>query len=580
MRRGYSETGERIQLRLKRFGHDPTLDGIPAGFQFARSPRPMASSGEEKVDNLPSLFDGTDLPICAALGIARREQLNNRSLRLVALSDETAAGLVGDLYRCLQGNLPNPVVARSQQLWRCRRATRIADRNASPEKILEKSAAMLAARHHMPGWFNQCPVATGLADSHKDKHRAVDLVHVTGETARLVELKWAAHTPAHAAFQVLEYGLAYALARRHKTEFGLEDRLLMRVRDVRLEVLALQAFFEGEDWRPLFATLDRALAGFARRHSNGEWTMSLAARAFPGDFDSVPFENGETARTSCNAPRLTAEGLRVREALCRTAPARAATRDRFLPGIPALDVKRSLDAAPGREIASGKFDSPGSSAALAVNAFGFFLHRPGDLPPLPGCPDKGWPAGSLSLETTVRFPWRGGRHPVLDCLVATSSALVGIESKRYEPWRGAKPARFSDTYWCPVWGERMTGYQRLRDMLRANPRLFAFLDAAQLVKHAFGLRSAVHPPRGHAGLEPILFYIHAEPSHWPGSGRRIDAAAIDGHRKEIARFAHLVEGDEVAFVPCSWRRILDVWRRNDCTEIADHAAAVAARFSP
>ena len=36
--------------------------------------------------------------------------------------------------------------------------------------------------------------------------------------------------------------------------------------------------------------------------------------------------------------------------------------------------------AAGNEIATGKFDSPESSAALAANAFGFFLQRASELP--------------------------------------------------------------------------------------------------------------------------------------------------------------------------------------------------------
>ena len=42
-----------------------------------------------------------------------------------------------------------------------------------------------------------------------------------------------------------------------------------------------------------------------------------------------------------------------------------------------------------------------------------------DLPPLPDCGQAAWPARSLVLEATVHFPWRGGRHPVLDCLVGS-----------------------------------------------------------------------------------------------------------------------------------------------------------------
>ena len=113
---------------------------------------------------------------------------------------------------------------------------------------------------------------------------------------------------------------------------------------------------------------------------------------------------------------------------------------------------------------------------------------------------------------------------MLDCLVATPSALIGIESKRYEPSRGAKTTHFSDTYWRPVWGTRMKGYERVRELLGKNPHYFAFLDAAQLVKHAFGLRSEVYGPGTHHGLTPFIYYVYAEPKNWPGTGRRVDAS--------------------------------------------------------
>ena len=58
---------------------------------------------------------------------------------------------------------------------------------------------------------------------------------------------------------------------------------------------------------------------------------------------------------------------------------------RFLPGVPGTQVEAILNAAPGNEIKSGKFDRPESSAALAANTFGYFLDRPEDLPALPGC---------------------------------------------------------------------------------------------------------------------------------------------------------------------------------------------------
>lgn len=247
--------------------------------------------------------------------------------------------------------------------------------------------------------------------------------------------------------------------------------------------------------------------------------------------------------------------------------------DRFLPGVPGPEIEKILNAAPGDEIASGKFDNPESSAKLAANAFGFFLNRAQDLPPLPDCGQQEWPASSLRLEAEVCFPWSGGRHPVLDCLVTTPSALIGIESKRFEPFRSKFRAKFSKTYWRPVWGDRMAGYEGVRDKLR---EVYRFLDAAQLVKHAFALRTAVRED----GRAPILFYLYAEPEVWPKDGRPLSDADKSAHSEEVARFAEDVAGDEVTFVSCSYRKLLEDWARHEDSEIRAHAAAVTECFSP
>lgn len=50
------------------------------------------------------------------------------------------------------------------------------------------------------------------------------------------------------------------------------------------------------------------------------------------------------------------------------------TEPLFLLGVPEAHVRGLLAAASGDEIGSGKSASPESSAALAVNAFGWFVH--------------------------------------------------------------------------------------------------------------------------------------------------------------------------------------------------------------
>ena len=251
--------------------------------------------------------------------------------------------------------------------------------------------------------------------------------------------------------------------------------------------------------------------------------------------------------------------------------------NRFLPGVPATQVEAMLNAAQGNEITSGKFDSPKSSSALAANTFGFFLNRTHDLPPLPGCGFMTWPACSLDLEKTVNFPWRGGRHPVLDVLITTPSALIGVESKRFEPFESS----ISDAFWREVWGNHMGSYEQLRDELYLRDKgLYAHLNVTQLIKHALALRAQVNRRGGHHGLTPTLVYLYAEPEFWPNDGRPIREEERARHKEEIADFAGHVEGDEVRFISCSYRELLSVWQESGTPEVRSHAEAVIRRFAP
>jgi hypothetical protein len=249
----------------------------------------------------------------------------------------------------------------------------------------------------------------------------------------------------------------------------------------------------------------------------------------------------------------------------------------LLPGVPADLILEIYGRAPGNEIASGKFASPESSAALAANTFGPFVARPAEVQPPPGGEAWGWPASSVRLEAILRFPWRGGRHPCLDALIETPSALIGVESKRYEPFRAKAAVAWSDAYPRPVWGAAMAGYERIRDRLQEGRSTFALLDAAQLVKHAFALRTTVHREERCRGKLPVLLYLYAEPQQWP-SGRPISRAAIEAHRAEIRSFADAVSGDEVVFHACSYRELISAWTASSHDFNRGHAAAIASRF--
>jgi hypothetical protein len=251
----------------------------------------------------------------------------------------------------------------------------------------------------------------------------------------------------------------------------------------------------------------------------------------------------------------------------------------FLPGLPVDLIRACYTAAAGNEIATGKFDNRRSSAALAANTFGKYLGRPEAMPRLPGDRGTDWPAKQIQLEATLRFPWPGGRLPCLDAMITTSERLIGVESKRFEPFRIGRSARLSPAYWRPLWGTQMTQYEAMRNRLHEAEESFRYLDATELVRHAFGLRTAVHRDARRRGLSPLLLYVFAEPDHGP-DGRAIPPDAHVAHRSEVARFKAAVAGDEVDFRAFSYRELLAGWVAAGSLEDIEHAGAVIRLFGP
>jgi len=245
----------------------------------------------------------------------------------------------------------------------------------------------------------------------------------------------------------------------------------------------------------------------------------------------------------------------------------------FLPGVPARYVLERLAKADGHEMSSGKLLSPESSAALAVNTFGWFHDRPERLPPFAMLGQDISSPTVVEVEYRARFPWSGGRHPWLDAWAETSEAVIGIESKRFEPYRGQKTGFLSPAYDRQVWHDRMAPFEVMRDRLRSPDEHFNFLDAVQLVKHAFGLVTEGR----RKNKRPYLVYLFAEPPEY--AGRPIADGDKRTHRAEIARFAAAVSGAEVGFEAISYREWLATWPDAD-SELVHHRAAIIARFQP
>ncbi|ABI77449.1 hypothetical protein HNE_2509 [Hyphomonas neptunium ATCC 15444] len=241
----------------------------------------------------------------------------------------------------------------------------------------------------------------------------------------------------------------------------------------------------------------------------------------------------------------------------------------FLPGVPKDYILERLAASPGNEIASGKLLSPASSAALAINCIGWFIEQANLFPPLPGLEGL-FPAEIVDVEFQARFPWRGGHHPWLDGVVITKTHLIGIESKRYEPFRDAKKAAFSDAYERPVW-EGLEPYAALKDALRSNELRYQHLDAVQLIKHALGLCTEAKRRE----LQPALFYLYAEPAHLLHSDK--GRSAIARHRAEIAEFSERASSARIQFAAASYNDWIGRWPTDD-RYLAEHAKSISFVF--
>ena len=241
----------------------------------------------------------------------------------------------------------------------------------------------------------------------------------------------------------------------------------------------------------------------------------------------------------------------------------------FLPGVPKEHVRYRLRQAARDGIGSDRLEHPESSAALAVNAFGWFIPRPQSLPILPGTEEAG-AATRIEVAYCARFPLGGRKHPWLHAVVTTDTHLIGVVSKRCEPFRDAPRAQFGPAYQRTGRGADMQRWHLVRDGLRDGRIVYQHLDAAELVIHAYGLHSEARRLRKAAQLH----YIYAEPSGH--SGGAIPAADLWQHRAEIADFAARVAGDDVGFSSCSYREWLET-----CEGPArDHALNVANTFAP
>ena len=193
-----------------------------------------------------------------------------------------------------------------------------------------------------------------------------------------------------------------------------------------------------------------------------------------------------------------------------------------------------------------------SSSALAVNAFGHWLGREGELTL---CGQSGFK--SLSFEAKCPTGLQG-TPPHLDVLAEADEWVVGVESKCLEPLTDHK-AVFAASYDSLRETLGDDPWFALMEQLRSNPTSYRRLDVAQLAKHSFGLSHSYPAKR------KSLLYVYWEPSNWQ------ELAEYRTHREEIARLKAVVAGAHVRFHSKSYPELWREWESSieECQWLRD-----------
>jgi hypothetical protein len=142
--------------------------------------------------------------------------------------------------------------------------------------------------------------------------------------------------------------------------------------------------------------------------------------------------------------------------------------------------------------------------------------------------------------------------------------VVAIESKLLEPLT-PHVADFSPAY--DAIKARGTAWFGEMKRLRAEPRRYRWLDAAQLVKHAFGIAHTF------PNKPATLLYLFWEPSN---SGAH---PFFEEHRKEVARFAKSIFGGGPELVSMSYPELWASWdAQPEPKWLQTHVGRLRARY--
>jgi hypothetical protein len=242
-------------------------------------------------------------------------------------------------------------------------------------------------------------------------------------------------------------------------------------------------------------------------------------------------------------------------------------RDNLIYTVSEDDFWNDLESGSGGELietasAPPKFCAAYSSAALAVNTFGPFRHRPEQLTLLGESDFQDFQFQKL-LPTGAPGP-----APNLYAIAIKAQGAICIASTFLETL-AEKDARFAPAYSTIVEQLAEDSWAAMYRSLVASPRQFQHLDAGKLVRDYLGMRSALAPT-----TEPLtLLYVYWEPA----DADRV--TAFTEHRAEVNAFAEAVSGSDIRFAATSYPALWSEWAQsNSWPDAQEHVRLLNERY--
>ena len=244
-------------------------------------------------------------------------------------------------------------------------------------------------------------------------------------------------------------------------------------------------------------------------------------------------------------------------------------RDNLLPLVEPEDFEKDLRKGAGQEL-KRKFRAIHSSVALVVNCFAPFRNRIADLV-LPAAEASGIRPtdGFRELEFERKCPTGlQGNPPHLKVVVSGSGRTVAVQGKLLGPLR-RNYSKFKPAYKTGILDERREE-PYFKEMLRLcdNPHAYTRLEAAQLIKHAFGLSKQF------SARQVTLLYLYWEPTN-------VDRIPeFQEHRREVEEFGRRVQEATLQFKAMTYQELWQLWRTSESstTWLGEHLDQLEKRY--